>query len=276
MALHERSIDLDPDFHQKSSLYCLGGPISPASFSERVPPCFIDSVRTDLLEPSTEQPFADAHNRACEMLLSELGRGQISTYEQVESFVKRRVSQSHPEPSFNSSLNSLIFSARCRGAQAMYNSRKVSWLLDHIRRAAHHHVLPVGGGGVIAAYQTLPTNVDPRWTHELNGFPNAPPSLTSDHTASSTPLATTRTRKRKRRESQQHHTPEGVASQRSSKCPLCDETFSGIPSDQRSNLRRHFKQFHSGPGQYVCRECNGQFARSDYLLYHCRVVHNFR
>jgi hypothetical protein len=267
---------MDLDLHRKSSLNCRSGPYSPASYSIGTPPSFLESVRKELLEVSTTHPIFDTYNQAYENLLPEIDLGQISTFDEVASFVKSQVSQLKPELV----LSLPMFSTRCRGAQAMYDSRKVSWLLDQIRRAAHHPVSLVSGVGeeVAAASQSPLANVDPRWLHELNGLPYAPPlPAGDDSTAPTTPPAISRMQKRKRKEPRRY-VPKGEAPQ-PRQCPYCDQTFSGIASDQKSNLNRHIEHKHRHPGQpsaHVCPECGDDFGRSDYLLDHRREAHNLR
>jgi hypothetical protein len=273
----EYSVDLNLDFHQKSSLCSLGGPYSPASYSVGTSPSFMSSVRNDLFVSPTENSLMDTYERAYETLLSELGRGHIFTFDEVASFVNRQVSRF--DPGLYQYLNSPNFPRRCRGAQAIYNSRKVSWLLDQIRRGAHDPVLSFGGEGEAATPEATLTNVDPRWLHTLNGLPYAPALPTNARIAPNTAQVNPRPKKRQRKESRQSPAPEGMAPPRISKCHLCDQPFSGTASDRKSNMKRHIEHKHPGSGQaraHVCPECDGTFGRSDYLLDHRRRAHDVR
>ncbi|KAF7509281.1 hypothetical protein GJ744_008175 [Endocarpon pusillum] len=68
-----------------------------------------------------------------------------------------QISNSEPE----------LFSTQCRGAQAIYNSRKVCWFRDRIRRAPNR-------GDVEASHRPL-ANADISSLHELSGLSYASP-----------------------------------------------------------------------------------------------------
>jgi uncharacterized C2H2 Zn-finger protein len=269
------NINRGSDFHRTCSLHHCREPYSPANYWVGTPPSFEESVRRDLLRPCTEHISSSNCHRALDTLRHELDSGQISTFDEVASLVNSQMSKLEPELA----LSAPIFSIRCRGAQAIYNSQKVGWLRDEIRRAANLLVSPGCGGDVDASHPPF-ANADRHILHELNGLPDAH-SLPMDHgTASFTPSATSRTRERKRRrlcKDTRRYAPDGEVSQ-ITKCPQCEQTFSGIASDQKSNLNRHLEHKHPHPRQaslHVCPECGEDFRRSDYLLKHKRHVHGF-
>lgn len=54
-------------------------------------------------------------------------------------------------------------------------------------------------------------------------------------------------------------------------CTFCSERF-----NNKSNVRRHIKRYHTQPGRtkYVCAICNEEFCRQRVLNEHMRVKHN--
>ncbi len=215
-----------------------------------------------------EHPLSATCNRALDILEKQLGNGQISTFDEVESLVISQMSKSEP----GLALSTPIFSIRCRGAQAMYNSRKVCWVLDQTRRAANRVVIAGGGEDIEASHPPL-ANADTPGLCEPSGFPYASSQAVGANPASSTLPVTSPTRKRKRRtlrNGPRRYTPDGEMLQ-TTKCPCCEQTFSGAVCDQRSNLKRHVEHKHRHPLQAssrVCLKCGQDFPRNDYLRNH--------
>ena len=208
-----------------------------------------------------EHSFFDTCDRALNVLERNLGNGQISTFDEVASIVVSQMSNLEPGPALSAHI---VFLYRCRGAQAMYNSGKVRWFLERIRRAANR-------GDVEASHPLA--NADTPSLHELSGLSYTSSQGVGTSPAPSTPPATSPTRKRKRREVHKDPYPDAPDDEasKSRKCPYCKQTFSGAVCDQISNLKRHIGHKHRHPGQappHVCPKCGKGFARSDYLLGH--------
>ncbi len=220
-----------------------------------------------------EHSSPDTCNRALDTLEHELDNGQISTFDGVASFVNSQVNHSEPALAFSAQ----IFSARCRGAQAIYDPRNVRWLLDQIRRSPNP-VVTAWREDTESSHPLLANAVTPG-LHELSGLPYASSQAVDPSTASSTPPATSLTRKRKRNnlhKGPRRHTHDGEVL-KVTKCPHCEQTFSGAVCDQKSNLNRHVQHKHPHPGKastHVCPECGQDFPRADYLLNHRRGFHN--
>lgn len=240
-----------------------------------MPPSLEVSVDHDLFRPSTQSPLSEPRKEALETFRHELDSGQITTFTEVASLVNSRIDELQPELAPNAS----IFSARCQGAQAMYDSRKVRWLLDSVQRAANHIVSPGWKGDVEASHPPLP-KPDAHALYEENGLSDASSLPKSASTTASTSPTTPRTREKKPglpSSGARRHTANNEVSQ-SCECPHCGQTFAGNPCDQKSNLNRHVDHKHPHLRQgstRVCCICGEGFGRSDYLLKHKRSAHSF-
>jgi hypothetical protein len=266
------STNLNSDFHKIGSDCRLLEPYSPTSDWVGKPPSFEEAVSRELIKPYIDLPFSDTCKGVLDALRYEVDIGQICTFDEVASHVNRQLSELEPERA----LNPPIFSAQCREAQAMYDSRKVCWLLERIRCAANRIVSPAWGRDIKASHQHF-SNADTHRLHELDGFPSAPSVPVGASGASTIPPATLLIRKRKRKIP--HKDPRRYALNgkallpRECPHPQCDRTFSGLPSDQKSNLQRHIEHKHSDPSQvfaHICPVCGRDFPRRDYLLNHMR------
>lgn len=273
MVLPRCSVNRNPDIHRTASLDRCREPYSPATYSAVKPPSFEESVRCELIRPCMEHQFFDTCSRALDILELELGNGQISTFDEVASLVISQMNNPEPVPAFSAQ----IFSTQCRVAQAMYDSCKVRWLLDQVRRA-DNPVVAAWSGEIEASHPPL-ADADKHRLHELSGPAHEWPQAVGGSTASSPLSATSLTRKRKRRNLQRgprRHTHDGEVSL-VTKCPHCEQTFSGALCDQKSNLNRHIEHKHPDPwktSRYRCSECGQDCHRSDYLLNHRRYVHD--
>ena len=226
-----------------------------------------------MLGPHAEYPFSENFNRAIDTLRQKLDSGQICSFDEAESLVNSQIS------TFGSGIpHSAAFSAQCQCAEATYKFRQVGWLLDRVQAAANRLVSPAGQGDVGASHPPLETpNMEK--LYELNGHlhTSSPPGHAS--TASSILRVTSPARKRKRTLSRQKFSPllPGSEVPQITECPHCKQTFSGIPNDQKSNLRRHLLSKHPNPRQasgHICHDCGLGFPRSDYLSNHRKKHQN--
>lgn len=67
-----------------------------------------------------------------------------------------------------------------------------------------------------------------------------------------------------------------AAAQKVTRCPKCDQPFSGSSQNSRSNLKRHMRDTHHEGGQIACiePECGEKFGRADNLRIHQKKAHN--
>jgi hypothetical protein len=214
------------------------------------------------IEPELRATIAsEVINKECVSRVGDaLNAGQLSTV----SDVKRSLGQQLDHHQVLMHQHAL-FSEQCNGAAAMHAGEVVGWLMKDSTENCTAMVVPGNfQRRVEHCHQEIP-DVD---TAELPTLAARP--LRETHSLPVQALSNTKTARR-RRMVEKHRARLAHNIEEKLKCGRggCQAEFSGLPADQKTNLRRHVNSTHLGK-RWRCETCDLVRERRDYIPQSCR------
>jgi hypothetical protein len=232
------------------------------SISIGIDPELRATIASEVINPLLNSAMSDTFKECISRVGDALNAGQLSTV----SDMKRSLGQQLDHHQVLMHQHALgAFSEQCNGAAAMHAGEVVGWLIKDSTKSCTAMVVPGNfQRRVEPCHQEIP-DVD---TAELPSLAARPLRKTQLQPVQA--LSNTKT-VRRRRMVEEHRARLADNVEEKLKCGHdgCQVEFSGLPADQRTNLKRHVDSTHLGK-RWRCETCDLVRERRDYIPQSCR------